>query len=332
MDTHIPLVSVIIPVYNAEPTLPANIDSLLKQTYTALELIFVNDCSTDKSLSYIKKHAEQFIEKEWLVHIVTHEENQGVACARNTGLEQAVGDFIYFLDADDYIEPQGIKLLVQHAMAQQADIVGCNWYLEFAQNKRKMNQASFASPLEAIMGIVQGTMRWNLWLFLVKRSLYEKKQIRFSPGMNIGEDLQVMVKLFIEAKRVAFLNKPLYHYCQSNAQSLTKVYSERHIQELSYNVEEVEKVLLDSPFAVQLKDRFAWLKLHLKLPLLISDRKEQYQRWFTWFPEANQAVWKNKTQSLRIRCLQWLAAKRQFWAVRWHYQLVVRFVYGVLYK
>jgi glycosyltransferase involved in cell wall biosynthesis len=264
--------------------------------------------------------------------IISHEENKGVAAARNTGLQNATGELIYYVDADDFIDERAIELLVKKQQEKDADIVGCSWYLSFNQNKRRMNQPPFNSSLEAIQQMLNGKMRWNLWLFMVKRSLYEDYNIRFIPGMNMGEDLMVIMKLFVHAKKVAFVNDALYHYGQSNEDSLTKTYSEKHRREATANLYEVEEYLHKSSFFKSIGDGISFLKLNIKLPLLISDKKENYECWINWFPEANKFIMKNKDLSLRTRVLQWLALKKQYWILKLYYNLVIRYIYGVLYK
>jgi len=328
------IVSVIIPVYNAEKTLYKSIDSLINQSYPHLELIFINDCSQDNTLNILYQYKKKITDnsKGFVMKIISHEENKGVAAARNTGLQNATGELIYYVDADDFIDERAIELLVKKQQEKDADIVGCSWYLSFNQNKRRMNQPPFNSSLEAIQQMLNGKMRWNLWLFMVKRSLYEDYNIRFIPGMNMGEDLMVIMKLFVHAKKVAFVNDALYHYGQSNEDSLTKTYSEKHRREATANLYEVEEYLHKSSFFKSIGDGISFLKLNIKLPLLISDKKENYECWINWFPEANKFIMKNKDLSLRTRVLQWLALKKQYWILKLYYNLVIRYIYGVLYK
>ncbi|MCT4215184.1 glycosyltransferase family 2 protein [Elizabethkingia anophelis] len=328
------IISVIIPVYNAEKTLYKSIDSLINQSYPHLELIFINDCSQDNTLNILYQYEKKITEnsKGLVMKIISHEENKGVAVARNTGLQNATGELIYFVDADDFIDERAIELLVEKQQENDADIVGCSWYLSFNQNKRRMNQPPFNSSLEAIQQMLHGKMRWNLWLFMVKRSLYEDYNIRFIPGMNMGEDLMVIMKLFVHANKVAFVNDALYHYGQSNEDSLTKTYSEKHRREVTANLYEVEEYLHKSSFFKSIGDGISFLKLNIKLPLLISDKKENYECWINWFPEANKFIMKNKDLPLRTRVLQWLALRKQYWILKLYYNLVIRYIYGVLYK
>jgi len=328
-----PVVSIIIPVYNAEDTLHTCLSSLERQTYAYLELIFVNDCSQDRSPQvledFMKKVANRGL---FFVKIVNHKENKGVAAARNTGLDYATGEYIYYVDADDWIEENAIQSMVAEAESTTAEIVGFDWYLSFEKNERRMRQPSFSSPEDAIIKMIHGKMRWNLWIFLVKRSLYEKHGIRFQPKMNMGEDMMVMFKLFSVADKVVYLNRALYHYGQTNSSSLTKIYSDRHMEEVTHNLKEVERFLLRSRYADKICGQIALLKLNIKLPLLISDKTEQYRKWRCWFVDSNSFAWSNGIQSIRLRVIQWAACRRQFWIIKLHYYFITRIMYGVFYK
>lgn len=327
-----PLVSVVIPVFNAQATLDNCIESLLRQTLRNIELIFVDDFSTDRSVEIIEEHATIHKNGDITIQLKRHLNNRGVAGARNTGLDAANGEFIYYVDADDWIEPDTLLLLVQKAKLTDADIVGHSWYLSFEKNERKMNQPAFSNPEEALRWMMAGVMRWNLWLFLVRRSLYEENGIRFLEGINMGEDMMVMMKLFVNATKVSFIDLPLYHYLQTNSSSLTKTYSEDHIRQVTKNINEVEKYLNKSCYKEELNDYIYHLKLNTKLPLLISDDMKRYHQWSSWFPEANSYIMHNKFLPLRTRLLQLAASKRFFFIVKSYYWVVIRFVYGVVYK
>ncbi|MBP1617324.1 MAG: glycosyltransferase YibD [Bacteroidetes bacterium] len=326
------IVSVIIPVYNAETTMQDCFNSIMLQTQNHIEVIVVDDCSTDRSVSIVNEFIASSTRQDISIVLLQHQKNWGVATARNTGLNVATGKYIYYVDADDWIEPDTLEKLVQEAESKDADIVGHSWYLSFGQNERKMHQPAFSNPIEAIRRMMTGVMRWNLWLFLVRRSLYEENDIRFLDGMNMGEDMMVMLRLFADAHQVSFIDFPFYHYLQTNSSSLTKTYSEEHIRQVTENVYEIEKYLRKSCYAKELNDYIYHLKLNIKLPLLIGDKNKRYRQWSEWFPEANSYIMHNKFLPLRTRLLQLAASKRYFFLIKLYYWVVIRFVYGVVYK
>ncbi|OJU35268.1 MAG: glycosyl transferase family A [Bacteroidales bacterium 45-6] len=326
------IVSIIMPVYNAESTILHSLKSIMSQHQSWIELIVVDDCSTDRSASIVNETIASSTRQDMSIVLLRHENNRGVAAARNSGLDAATGKYIYYVDADDRIEPYTLEKLVREAESAGADIVGHNWYLSFEGNERKMHEPGFANPSEALRLMMAGAMRWNLWLFLVRKSLYDEHQIRFIEGLNMGEDMMVMLKLFANAEKVSFIDEALYHYMQTNVSSLTKTYSEEHIRQVTANVGEAEKYLDKSSYSDKLNVYIYQLKLNIKLPLLISDDKKRYQQWIDWFPEANFQIMHNKYLPLRIRLLQLAASKRQFWLVWLYYRIVVKFMYGIIYK
>lgn len=325
-------VSVIIPVYNASATLEACLDSLNRQTIQRFELLFIDDSSTDRSLDILMSYAEQYSTGDFVVKVLRHERNRGVAAARNTGLEYATGEYVYYVDADDFIEPDTLECLLKEAQEKELDIVGHEWFLTFKSDERYMKQPLFVTPDEALRQMMCGVMRWNLWLFLVRRSLYVENNIRFIEGMNMGEDMMVMMKLFACAKRVTIINRAFYHYGQSNSGSLTKTYSAEHIRQVTNNVQEAERFISASSYAGLLSEFIPLLKLNIKLPLLITDDESRYRQWTEWFPEANGYVMKNKRLPLRTRLLQLAAVKRYDFLLKLYYRFVFKLVYGVIYK
>ena len=325
-------VSVIIPVYNASATLGGCLDSLNRQTIQRFELLFIDDSSTDRSLDILMSYAEQYSTGDFVVKVLRHERNRGVAAARNTGLEYATGEYVYYVDADDFIEPDTLECLLKEAQEKELDIVGHEWFLTFKSDERYMKQPLFVTPDEALRQMMCGVMRWNLWLFLVRRSLYVENDIRFTEGLNMGEDMMVMMKLFICAGKVGIVHRPFYHYRQSNPESLTKIYSQEHIIQVANNVYEVEKYVNASAYADSLIEFIPFLKLNIKLPLLITDDKSHYEQWLECFPEANCYVMNNKLLPLRTRIIQWMAVKRYFILLRLYYRTVFKLVYGIIYK
>ena len=328
-DMNKPIVSIIVPVYNAEKILHLALNSILKQSYSEIEVIVINDCSTDDSLSKLQEFTRRFKDRCYSLKIITHEVNKGVASARNTGLKNATGEYIYYVDADDWIEPNTIELLASEATTQQAEIVGCNWFLSFEKNERQMNQPVFTSSKDALERIMLGVMRWNLWLFLVKHSLYEENKICFISGANMGEDMMVMLKILSKAERVSFVNKPLYHYSRLN-NTVTANYSLKHVGEVSKNMQEVEVFFRKN--GMSFDSSLLQLKLTIKLPLLFTGKKQDFLLWREWFSEANKVVLQNKCLPLHTKIIQWCAYKHLYLPIKLYNAIVLKFIYGILYK
>ncbi len=323
-------VSVIIPMYNVEKVIGGCFLSLSKQTIKTLELVFVDDCSTDGTFRMVSDWIKEHESSALICQLIKHSTNRGVAEARNTGLDNARGKYIYYVDSDDFIEPDTLQLLYEEAETNQLDIVGCEWLLSFSKNERRMVQPDVVTGEDAFKMMCKGCMRWNLWLFLVKRSLYEQHQFRFIPTMNMGEDMMVMLKLSLVAERVSIVHRAFYHYIQTNENSLTKNF-QRTCAQITANVKEVELFVLQMHRS-DLIDYVRLLQLTLKHPLLISSDRKDYELWNSWFKEANAYIEKNDSIAFYTLILQKAARAKQYWFLKLYYGLVIKVLYGLIYK
>lgn len=321
-------VSIIMPVYNAASVMGRALDSVAAQTFRDFELICVDDCSTDGSGGRLREYAQG---AKFPVKLLSHVVNQGAAAARNTAIDAAEGEYLAFLDADDALAPEMLEMAVK-AAAGGADIVGWDWYLSMSRDERYMRQADCSTPLGALKDMMSGVMRWNLWMFLSRRSLWDDNGIRFIPGMNMGEDMMVMCKLFCCAGKVVQVHKALYHYNAVSASSISRQFSGSNRAQVSANVREVEAYVGASRYADDLAEYVDFLKLNIKLPLLVSGSRKDYLIWRGWYAETNDRVMENKAQPLRTRLLQ-LAARFGLWPLVWgYYVLVEKVIYGLIYR
>lgn len=325
------VVSIITPLYKVEDFIARCADSLFRQSYTEIEYIFVDDCSSDRSVEVLLQVAERYPQLQQQIRILHHESNRGVAAARETGLAAATGEYVYWVDADDWIEPDAIEKMVVRSEQGQKDIIACGWYLCFRQNERRMPMPCYADAETALRGMLSGTMRWNLWLYMIKRDLYLMNDIHFMEGENVGEDMLVLIKLFSHAKSIGFVKDAFYHYVKQNENSLTRLSPEQQMKRQMRNLQAATDYLV-THFIGKYEKEINFFKLNAKMPLLISNDKNSYRTWTACFPEANKYIMANKRQTLRMRLVQLMVAKRQFWLVELYYQLVFKFVYGILYK
>lgn len=320
-------VSVIIPIYKVEAFIERCATTLMEQTLREMEYIFVDDATPDRSIQILEEVVARYHERKEQVRIVHHEENKGLPAARNTGLSLATGEYIFHCDSDDYVEPTMLEDLYHAAKKQEADIVWCDWYLTFAENERYMKQPCFSTPIEALKAMLSGGMKFNVWNKLVRRTLYTDNNIEFPAGYGMGEDMTMMM-LFAHASKVAYVPKAYYHYIKTNTYAFSQTYSDKHLQDLKYNVQRIVDYM-QGLYGNNLEKELSFLKLDVKFPFLIANN---FKRWKEWYPEANRYILQNKYISSRSRYIQWLAGKKQFGLV-WIYNLLLnKIIYGIIYK
>lgn len=222
-------VSIIIPVYNVERYLNQCLDSVVNQTLKEMEIIVINDGSTDNSLEIIKKYQNLYD----LITVID-KKNEGVSIARNLGLEIAKGEYIYFLDSDDYIELNMLEKMYHIAKREDADIVQCG--IEIFENNTE-NKISLYYGQEENLTIlskeeaVKKYLRYQIPGYsvnkIVKRNLIEDLNIRF-PRISCFEDMLPTLQIFIGANKVVLLREALYHYRQTPG-SLSKTIDEKKV-------------------------------------------------------------------------------------------------------
>lgn len=202
------LISVIVPVYNAERYLAACIDSILSQSYQNLEVIIINDGSTDLSL----KVAETYQEKEDRVVVYTYP-NEGLSAARNRGLEVATGDYITFVDSDDILLPDALEVMMHYLNIMNADLV--EGKIIRGKVHRDVPKPIHIkninyTPKEAIADVLyQKRLLPSAWGKLFKKELFEN--LRFEKGI-LYEDLNIFYRILERCREIVWINFPVYFY------------------------------------------------------------------------------------------------------------------------
>lgn len=220
MINNTPLVSVIVPVYNVEDYVEKCINSITKQSYNNLEIILVNDGSTDNSQKICINH-----QKNDSRIIVINKKNGGLSDARNTGIDIAKGDYLAFVDSDDYIHSDMIKTMISSSILEQSDIVICG---HFSVNKDEISEIrndgekySYNSKEALIKILIDEEINSFAWDKIYKKELF--KGLRYPLG-RIFEDTAFTYKLFEKANKITQLNNSYYYYLKRD-ESLTNVYN-----------------------------------------------------------------------------------------------------------
>lgn len=219
-----PLISVIIPVYNAEKYLQRCVDSVLSQTFTNIECILVDDGSSDNSPTICDEYAE----KDKRI-VVIHKENAGEASARNAGLDVAKGEYIGFVDSDDWCDVCMFHVLYENAIKYDSDVSICG-YKVVVDGKTRSSHANYDYKLrllnkeQAILGIfLQGSFGGFSWNKLVKAEIFSKNELRYATTINYMLDVLFFWELFKHIERAVYFPAPYYNYFQHSA-SVTNLY------------------------------------------------------------------------------------------------------------
>ena len=205
LATNSPLVSVIVPVYNVAPYLREALDSAVHQTYHNIEIILVDDGSTDGSGSICDEYCS-----DSRVQVI-HQENRGVSNARNVGLDRAAGDFIAFLDSDDAYHPEFVQRMLDKA--ESADIVICQ-YMNYQLSFNSKGQAAILAKegiydrTKALQELLCGKINVEVCNKLYRKELWN--QVRFPENLVCAEDRSVCYRIFDLCNHVYYLEKPLY--------------------------------------------------------------------------------------------------------------------------
>ena len=206
-----PKISIIIPIYNAEHSLPKMLNSILKQTFCDFEVLLINDGSTDSSGTICNKYAQKDTRFKAI-----HQLNAGVSAARQTGLENAQGEYIIHADADDWIEPAMLEELYNKAIKENADVVICDFYTNNGNiEKYVKQQPNGLDHISILHGLFQ-QLHGSCCNKLVSRVCYNKHNIKFTAGINHCEDLLTWIQLYQYPIKTAYLPKAFYHYVMND--------------------------------------------------------------------------------------------------------------------
>ena len=232
------MVSIVIPVYNVEKYLDKCIDSLVTQTYKEIEIILVDDGSTDIS----GQKCEEWKTKDARIKVI-HKQNSGPAATRNTGTNAATGDWILYLDSDDWYEQNNlIETLLCHASKNNSDIV-CFNYRRFFENSQSFSDVLCHTDSEkpSVAYLVDNKIFTSSpCLKLIRRSIITENNIYFEEGV-LSEDIEFNAKFLLATDKISFCEECTYIY-RSRENSITTSISAKHVNDLIYIIDKMASV------------------------------------------------------------------------------------------
>lgn len=244
-----PKVSVIVPVYNAEKTLDRCVQSLIGQDYSDIEIILVNDGSMDESEKLCDSYKTQYPDR---ITAIT-QQNSGPAVARNRGIEMSTGEYLAFLDADDYVDSSMISTMVGCAQENDVDMVICGYVLEKGEFTKQVTYR-FADGCykngeerQLLISMIERASDEDIppfsWVRLLKKSAIQDPLIRFDGKLIRSEDFHFWTKVHAHLNSVYMLGShPFYHYVE-NTSSITHRYIKNYWRDVQFIYQDLKEYL-----------------------------------------------------------------------------------------
>ncbi len=268
------LISIIVPVYNAEKTLERCVRPLMAQTYSNIEILLVNDGSKDGSLEMCR----QFAEEDPRVQVID-KPNGGVSSARNAGLDVAQGEFIMFCDSDDWVEPDWCECMRENHVP--GDLTVCQIFREDfpmeESEKQKPLSVEFAQRKDFLHYPMQMCYLYNK---IYERSLIEEYRLRLPVKLRLGEDLAFVLSYLAKIQgRVRFLSRGLYNYDVSISGSLSKRSPSMEQCDLFYRAvtDAMKEIGIDDTESIRIRDRFVMTQFEGMLADTARDEKMSFR-------------------------------------------------------
>lgn len=229
------MISIVVPVYNAEKYLQKCIQSILAQTYSDWELVLIDNGSTDESMRICKEYAGM----EERISAIHQYRNQGVSAARNLGMEQCRGEFITFIDADDWVKEDYLETLVKLQKSSKAPIVICGYEAVYDEDRNKKNNftGSKDSRTVKVYNVKEYLQEYLLegnthcWGILFESCLLE--QLKFPTNLTIGEDLLFVLEACLQVEKIVVSAYKGYYYYINTKGAMLKKFSPRYMDQIT---------------------------------------------------------------------------------------------------
>lgn len=299
----LPLVSIIIPVYNVEKYICNCIDSVLAQDYHNIEIIIVDDGSPDNS----GKIADEYAGKDNRIHVI-HKENQGVAAARNSGFDASTGEFIIYIDSDDWISKDHVSYLMELHSKTNADMCMTTEFFTQKQDLQvEKENISVLSSADAAALLLSPKVVVGSYNKLYKKKYLSDNNIRQNENLFSGEGLNYIVTAAQYANFVAVSNRKIYYYRRNVAESATTKFNINMFlnNELSLDLIEKNKIVTSDKFNSMLELFRINLSINGILAIINNSKQREYQteynRWKKTIQKNGRKLLKNKYIPLKSK-------------------------------
>ena len=292
--------------------------SLLEQSYSNIEYIFINDCSSDDSEIKLRRIIEGFPERRNKIKVITNEQNLGAATTRNIGLDMARGEYVMFADSDDWISLDYVESMVHKIESGGDDIVYCDYFESYNNHDNRISQAYGQDNIECIRAMLGRGMHGSTCNKIYRRSFLLASKQRFVDGADLFEDVSWNIRLFACTIKISYIPKAFYHYVQYNSNSIIKsmASSEKKRDRAMQRIENVRVAcdyLTILGFEEKLGKEMKEWKLMAKNDLIDEEDNSSLHSWIKTFPEADAAIIKCNKITWNYKFLLLLLHYKLFW-------------------
>lgn len=282
-------VSVITTIYGVEKYIERCVTSLFEQTMTSgIEFIFVDDCSKDGSIGKLNDLIEKYPSRHHQVKLLRHQENKGLPQARLTGLRHAIGEYIWFVDSDDWVVTNACELFYNTATRHDYDIVISDYNI--SKNTKIIPQKIRLRKERILSDILFEISNCSVWNKFIRRRLFSNFNVMF-PIANMGEDLAIISQLFVNDITVGKIDIPLYYYfINQNSISLINDNDSyiRRYTDLKENTQILIQTLHAAGLDTEFRNEIKYRKYAVIAQLMpIISKPEIYKLWRRTYPEIN---------------------------------------------
>lgn len=305
-------VTIVTLTYNVEKYFERCLKSIFEQDFDNIEFLIVNNCSTDNSMKVLEETLKQYPNRKSQVVIQNNERNMGYCYSMNKGFEMATGDYVTFVDSDDWLEPGSISKCVAIMEDKNYDILQFENYVDRYARRihRKNHVKDNPTNLDCInaMLISPEIMEGTFWTKFYKTEFVKKSGLKLPPDSPPWSDMCFNVRLFALTNNFGILREPLYHYCENENQTV-KSWMKNHdasrlrVKQESSNLRQVEEHLSAHGLLDKCQEGLNHRKYQFKNDNLIFLNVISLEDWINTFPELNEEALSSKKikKSIRIR-------------------------------
>lgn len=298
-----PAVSIIVPVYNVSSYLDECIGSILRQSFADFELLLIDDGSTDGSGAICDRWAA----KDGRIRVF-HKANGGVSLARNMGLQQARGEWIAFVDSDDWVDTSMYEKMYRMAVKENAEICICDFYMTAvgAKNRYYASSAWSDDKKASMRAYIEST--WTVvWNFLAKRELFRTNNLEFHPGVTYCEDFNLAVKLMYVAGKIVNLREALYYYRQHTSSVVHTLNGKTESDEQYMYLDVIEWFKCRGVYADYMK-QLCWRILKSKQDDLLD--RNSLEKFIALVPESKKYILSCPYLNAKLKIAGWCLTHR----------------------